>query len=1332
MSKSVDDRIVKMGFENRQFEQGISQSVSSLDKLKKGLNLEGATKGLENLDRASRSFSLVGISDALTGISSKFSSMGIIGITTLQNLTNSAVNAGKNMIKALTIDPITTGFNEYELKMGAIQTIMAGTGKSLEEVNGYLSDLNAYSDRTIYSFADMTQNIGKFTNAGVELETAVNAIKGISNEAALSGANAEEASRAMYNLSQAMSMGYVQLIDWKSIEMANMGTMDFKNNLLKTAIAMGTVTKAGDGYVANGKSFTNVQQMFKDGLQEQWLTTDVMIKSLSEYSDETTDLGKRAYAAAQDVKTITQMLGTMKEAVQSGWAMSWEYIIGDKNQAVKTLTAVNNAFGALIGPSTDARNEMLMFWNANGGRDALIEAISNAFKALGAVLKPIGEAFREVFPAMTGKRLVEITKKLRDLTAKFKIGKTTTDAIKTSFKGLFSVLDIGVQVVKTLAQGAMVLLNAIIPIGGGVLGITESFGGFLIAADKSVQSSGILNAALESLKKILDKLPDSVKGFDKMTAIFENFSDSVVKVFNTVKDTIFGTLGEFNFDKIFAVINGSLLAAVLLGLKTFIDGLKKGAKKGPGFVKNITEIFTGVKDCLKAYQNQLNAGILVKIATAIGILAASLFILSTIDPAKLAAATVAMSAMFAELLGSLMLFQKFAGGMGFKAVLTTIPMIIALSAAILILSAALKVISTLNWKELAVGLTGVAALAGILVASSKLLSKSSGALIRSSFGFILFATAILILAEAVKILGNLDVKQLAKGLVSIGVLCTELVVFMKVIDMSGMSVRATIGILVLASALALLAVAVKIFGSMNLKELAKGLGAVAIMLGMLSLFMKVQTNPAEVLAMAAALMLMGTAMIAFATAIGILGSMSLTTLGKGLGALAGALLIMGLAMKGMQTGLPGAAALLVMAAGIAILAPALVLLGSMKLKSIGKALVALFGTFLILGAAAVVLTPLIPALLGVSAAIALLGVACLAVGTGIVALATGLTTLAASGSAWQETLKQLVVVVANLIPVVLKKFGEGLAEMAVVIGEKAPVFIAAAMKLLNSLLDAIVKNVPIFVDKGISLVVALLEGIASQIPDVIQAGYDLILAWINGTANAMRNNTAPLIAAIKNLLDAFQTAAKQMFEGFAPEWVQSGVDLVNGFINGIKSMITDAASWAGNLASRVIKAAKKVLGIKSPSKEFDSIGQYSGSGFVNGLKKYGGKVISEASGMGTSAMDSLKSSMANISDIVNGNINLTPTIRPVLDMGGVTGGLSSVFNKQHSINVASSRAKLATISTQGKALSEIQNGSITQHFSITVTGNQIANDYDVSRIGEKITAQLAREQRRSK
>lgn len=359
MSKTIDERVVSMRFDNKNFESNVQTSLSTLDKLKRSLNLTGASKGLENINSAAKNVNMSSLGSAVETVRAKFSALEVMGVTALANITNSAVNAGKRMISALTIDPVKTGFNEYELKMDSIKTIMASTGESVETVNKYLDELNEYSDRTIYSFSDMTQNIGKFTNAGVKLEDAVLAMKGISNEAAVSGANANEASRAMYNLAQSMSMGFVQYIDWKSIENANMATVEFKKNLADMAVKLGVVSEANGEYTTSAGEAYSLQALFKDGMKDQWLTTDVLVKTLRDYADETTDIGKKAYAAAQDVTKLSQVFDIAKERAQSGWARTWEILFGDIEKAKALFTPLSDFLNKVIDGMSDFRNNLL-------------------------------------------------------------------------------------------------------------------------------------------------------------------------------------------------------------------------------------------------------------------------------------------------------------------------------------------------------------------------------------------------------------------------------------------------------------------------------------------------------------------------------------------------------------------------------------------------------------------------------------------------------------------------------------------------------------------------------------------------------------------------------------------------------------------------------------------------------------------------------------------------------------------------------------------------------------------------------------------------------------
>lgn len=437
MSKTIDERVVEMRFDNKQFEAGVKDTMSTLDKFKQSLNFSGATKGLEQIEAKSNKINMSGLTGAVETVQAKFSAMEVVAITALSNITNQAVNYGKRLVYAFTVDPVKTGFDEYELKMGSVQTIMASTGESLAKVNEYLDELNTYSDKTIYSFADMTTNIGKFTNAGVKLDDAVLAIKGVSNEAAVSGANANEASRAMYNFAQALSAGYVKLIDWKSIENANMATVEFKNYLLEAAAACGTVEKQADGMYkilttnASGSQFdqmVDATHNFNDSLTYQWMTTETLVNTLKDYADETTEIGKKAFASAQDVKTFSMMMDTLKEAAQSGWARTWELTIGDFEQSKSLWTEAANYFGGIIDASSDARNNLLET-ALSSKWDTFIKQVNEAGISTDAFTEKLKETARQHNIALDG--LIE---KEGSLAAVFQKGKLSVSIIIETLK----------------------------------------------------------------------------------------------------------------------------------------------------------------------------------------------------------------------------------------------------------------------------------------------------------------------------------------------------------------------------------------------------------------------------------------------------------------------------------------------------------------------------------------------------------------------------------------------------------------------------------------------------------------------------------------------------------------------------------------------------------------------------------------------------------------------------------------------------------------------------------------------------------------------------------
>ena len=575
MSTTIDNKVVEMRFDNKQFESATAQSMSTIDKLKQKLNFGTSAKSLEGLNTAAKNVNMNGLSGAIDTVHTKFSALQVMGVTALANITNSAVNAGKRMVKSLTITPISTGFQEYELKMGSIQTIMASTGESLETVNKHLNELNEYSDKTIYSFQDMTSNIGKFTNAGVKLEDAVLAMKGISNEAAVSGANANEASRAMYNFAQALSAGYVKLIDWKSIELANMATVEFKEQLIATALEMGTLTKAGDGlYQTLDGKLMSATSNFNESLQDQWMTSEVLISTLKDYASEETVIGKKANEAATQVKTFTQMMDALRESAQSGWAQTWEIIFGDFEQGKTLWTSVNKVLDGIIGRMTDFRNNLLKSALGMGFQD-LKKTVD---KALGPIDKVVDGAEK------VGKSIENVTGTLEDLDTMvnkvirgdFGNGEERFDKLTESGYNYYRIqnkvnetLDDGYRYTKERIEAQDKLLASQekvtketknIEKSSSKLNKTQKNNIKLLASmtEEQAKANGVTDEqieALRELKETADKLGlpfeefidnlDKINGRWLLLNSFKNIGESLTKIFgafgNALKD-VFGTL----------------------------------------------------------------------------------------------------------------------------------------------------------------------------------------------------------------------------------------------------------------------------------------------------------------------------------------------------------------------------------------------------------------------------------------------------------------------------------------------------------------------------------------------------------------------------------------------------------------------------------------------------------------------------------------------------------------------------------------------------------------------------------------------------------------------
>jgi tape measure domain-containing protein len=1318
---TVDERIVEMTFKSSDFIKNVQATITAISNLKDKLNFKGAADSLNNLDAAGKKFSLSGIGSGLDALTSKFSAMGIAGIAVLTNLANRAVNAGIAIAKGLTITPILAGLNVYETKINSIQTILANTqaaGTKLPQVTAALNELNVYANKTVFSFADMAKNIGTFTAAGVGLKDSVASIKGIANLAALSGASADQASSAMYQLSQAIASGSVKLQDWNSVVNAGLGGKTFQTALENTARATGTnidaiIKKAGS---------------FRQSLQEGWLTSDILTKTLSQFTGDLslaqikamgfTDkeaqsilaMGKTAVASAVNIRTITQLMAALHEEVATAWASVWETLIGDIGGATKLLSNVHNILeNAFTKPIYDLNN-LLKGFVALGGRDEAIFAIGEAFRILGSYLKPIGQAFRDVFPPVTALNLMNIVLAFENFLDAIKPSQSTLEKLRSTFEGVFSVLKIGIDIIKGVFTGLGVIFSAIAGGSGNVLDITAKLGKFVTGLKNSIETSGLFTKIFEKIGTAIAApiklIGAAAGGFDLLGAGIQRAWTSIQPAIGKIVSAV-GALGKAigqsiqngSFQNIVNTFNQLVLGGILLSIKKFIGGL--GEKSSSGLFSTIKESFESLTGALKSMQTELKSETLQKIAIAVGLLTLSIIALSYVNAANLTKSLSAITVEFAQLVAAMVVIDKLTGAGGFIKLPIIAAALVLMAGAIVILSAAVVILGHLSWDQIVKGLTAVGVLLAELTISIVILSKNPAGLYATAAGIEVIAIAMNIMAGAVAKLGAMDWQTLLKGVGTIAALLLVMAGFNAISAGGAELITTAVSMVIVGAAINILAAALDTLGKEPLGNLVKGLvtmgAALLIMAGGLALM-------EGALPGAAALIIASQAIVILSSALVTMGGLSWSDMAKALITLAGSLVIISAALILMEASLPGAAALIVAAGALAILAPVLLVLSTMSWEGIAKSLIALAGAFVVIGLAGLLLTPLIPALLGLGAAITLLGVGILAAGIGIAAFGVGITALAISGGAAFAVLVGGIEALLGVVPNIVKTFGKVLADTANAIATAAPAIIhafvvitsgllsavvvlapkiaTAATVLLTSILTAITNNAPRITSTMATLVINVLNQLTSKTPAFVTAGVNLIVAIFNGiSANISRvvgaattmvtNFIAAIGASSLRVTQAGITMIINFVNGLAGQinantgamrnaGLNLGFAIINGMTGGLLGGIGSVISAAVSVASSALNAAKNFLGINSPSKEFQYVGEGAGEGMVVGMNNSVGIVEDASTNMASKALDAMQKGLSAANDVVSSSMNLQPTITPVIDLTQAKAGISTL------------------------------------------------------------------------
>lgn len=1350
---SVENRVVSIKFNNDNFQKKISSTIKAIGELTKSLSFTGASKGFDDLSKSASSVDLSELEEAPKGISAAFAAMATVGITALANLTNRAVDAGISIGKAFTFDLVGDGFAEYELKMGSIQTIMAGTGESLDTVNGYLNDLNTYADRTIYSFADMTQNIGKFTNAGVSLETATDSIQGIANVAALAGSNSQQASNAMYNFSQALATGSVKLIDWKSIENAGLATVGFKEQLLEGAVAAGTLTKDADGLY---KTLDNVpvdtMANFNTTLQEGWLSSEALTNTLTAYSDESTDLGKSAAAAAQDVKTFSQMIDTVKEAIGSGWASTFEHVVGDFEEGKELFTELEGGITGLMTSSIAFRNQQLQLWKQFGGRERMINGFKNVLAGLGNILRPISEAFRDLFPRTTGVEMLKFTKAFERLSEKFKdFTAKYSDKIKSIFRGIFSVFKIGIQIVSSIAKVFYGLFDIIAGSGGGeaankIVDFAAKIGDFIYKLQESGAVAEFLEKAVSKIIGAFTTLYDNLYDmFDPIVAELKNFGDAVVEFvqginfdpvvekFNAVKDAIsdfFGNLTSFasgndwgtkigdgvdgiatkalplskagdkiaeglsvitegfkklspvadfaksvmkgigsvfskasdllskafsgianalggiggglesaakglDFKKVFLIISGAL-GAGLIGV------LAKFAKDGftfdftGGLLESATEAMDGVGKVLSGMSMNLKAEALLKLAGAIAVMAATMILVSLIPAENLLRGGAAMAGITATLVGMMAALDKLDFSAADTVKLAGLALgFMLLSASMLVFGLAVGLLGNLGYDTIQKGLAGTIAGLTMLTMTLQSFGEDDQGIIKAAFAVGILSISLGIFAIVVAAMGLLPYDILTQGLAAttVGLLALSAALTMMTSDEGKGLFKAALAVGVLSLSLLLFTGAVYLMGAMKWEQMLKGMigltAALALITGSMYLLSKAKIEKTSL-----ALLSFSFAMKGLVKVIKIFSQMSLVEMAKGLGAFGAVLLGIALFFKFSGKNLEkGSVGLLAVAGAMLLMGTAMKGFGKLSWEEIAKGLLGVIGALAIMAVAGAVMGPVVPVLIGLGAAFALMGAAVALAGVGILAFATAfqifstLTQSAITGfmifvdalilklpelafafgavvgkfaqgfvSGWPELLTvlgelftSLLEFITGYIPQILEIISLLISGLIDLVEEKVPEIYAAGISIIISILEGIEEGLPDIITAAANIIIAFIRGIGENSLRIIDAGFETLVLFLEGLADSIRENKQKLVDAGFDILDAifggmldgvkpiitFFTELPgeilALITGFGTLLYSKGLALLTGLLNGIELVATSVWSFFTSLGSTVVE-----------------------------------------------------------------------------------------------------------------------------------------------------------------
>nr|DAF80523.1 MAG TPA: tail tape measure [Caudoviricetes sp.] len=1374
MATSIDYRIVEAQFRNSNFEKNIAQSTESLERFKRSLDVDQQAKSLEKLDNAADLAGMKGLAQQVDKVADKFSAMGVVAFTALQRITNAAIDTGVSLVKSLSIDQITAGWNKYEQKTSNVQTLVNATGKSVEDINGYLEKLMMFSDETSYDFTTMAQSLGQMVTSGGNIDRLIPMIEGIANATSFAGKGAAEFSRSIYNLNQSYGQGYLTLMDWRSVELSGVASQQLKETFIDVGKALGTLDK--NGRTAKG-TLVDIGN-FSTTLADKWASREVMEQAFGRFAQVTeaayklvqagmADTYSEAYAmldgafeqvyyraalAAQEAKTFGEAINSVKDAVSSGWMTTFDYIFGGYDKAKEIWTNLANDLWDVFAAPAQERNSILKEWVELGGQTALWEGLTNIFKSLLSVIEAIREGFSEIFPAKTGQQLADLTFRFRDFSEKLIASEGTLAKVKEVASGLASIVKLMITPIKLILGLIGKIITQAAPLTSYLLSFSATIGGLLTNLVKMVDESRVIEGIFSTLKSAVEAvggafmflggmLSTSISAFTGINVLDINnvttslaeippIGEQIAKVFDTIGESgknAFGKVSQWvtqlkSWATSAATAIGTFAKSVAATLKpigdriksifegvtltdaigtTLLFGLYEQIKKmakalaamktnWAGVTKALTNVLNTAGDTLKAFQNKVNAEVLKSIAISVGILAASLFLISRVKPENMGKSLAAVALLFGELTAILGIMSGKKMTAGKAELLTLAGALIGMSVAISILAGALAKLTGAA-KDTWVFAKATLAIIAILVALEKVgvaLSTKVGEkqVMKLALVFLSLATAVRILASAFEAFKGIGWTEFAMGIASLMVgigAITGSIAVMKVVPGQLTSVASSL--VAFGLAMSALILPIKILGEMDPKFLEQGLIATAKLLGgvvasitLLSIATKgfavsgknnmfAQTQ-ASLVGLAKSLFALSVSISLLVVPLRILGSLPFPEIKQGL-------ISVGLLMTGLTASLSimghnnvagTASGILAFALALNMLVIPIKAFSTLNLPEIGAGLLTLTGAIALMLGSAFGLGVLAKTFAGLEKSMLAFGLAALGVGAAVAALSVLLGTLSAIGAAGVAAIVAAIAAFFQAVKVMLPVIEEGLTDILITIGHVlkrgAPAVVEGLIVMFDEAMKQLREYAPSLIASLGDLIVILINGLSSYAPQIRDALKNLFAVWFGDTSreevilDILASATA-LVAVLK-MLSIAKAWGKDAIIGAG--FAAAATLILGGALAVLENLgNTDKMLTAALALGTIITAMSVAMRIAEP------LGNM-GLGALKGIAMVVGVVTALSALFG--AFQAFFGENEVVKKIMDGNIKFMEYIGTALGsfIGGIKKGISDVVGEKDS------------------------------------------------------------------